>query len=61
MRGPLIGPLIEPRRPSTDDPPAEPPESPELRRDRIRYSTPELERLGGWQAVTLQSSIPIFP
>jgi len=25
------------------------------------YVPPRLERLGGWQAVTLQQSIPIFP
>lgn len=28
---------------------------------RAAYATPRLERLGSWNALTLQQSIPIFP
>jgi len=28
---------------------------------RVPYQPPALERLGPWQAFTLQQSIPIFP
>lgn len=37
------------------------PEAADRTTDRLPYTPPRLERLGGWSALTLQQSVVIFP
>ena len=56
----MMYPRLPPETPSASAP-RSPGDEPKAPARRAPYQPPALERLGPWQAFTLQQSIPIFP